>query len=101
MDFRTPSARNFSKLAELIAQQGLGQRIGEGAADTLGAPADLIGAALRYGGADRSITPAFGSVDLRRTFGLEPVDRPVNGFYGWGQQHLGWPQALVARPPSK
>jgi len=27
---------------------------------------------------------------LRRTFGLAPVDRPVNDFYGWGQRFLGW-----------
>jgi hypothetical protein len=90
MDYGTPAPRNFSRLAEVIAQTDLGRRAGQGIADTLGAPADPVAAALRYGGADPTVTPAFGSVDLRRTFGLEPVDQPVNGFYGWGQRYLGW-----------
>lgn len=90
MDFSTPAPRNFSRLAHALAGVDIGQRISEGLADTLGAPSDLVGAALRYRGADPTVTPAFGSVDLRRTFGVLPVDRPVNGFYGFGQRYLGW-----------
>jgi sarcosine oxidase subunit alpha len=36
--------------------------------------------AVNSAGADRSITLAFGSVDLRRTASVTPVDRRVNGF---------------------
>ena len=81
------SPDSISQLAQALSQKHWGKE----AADTLGAPADLIAALMRRAGIMHPLQePALGSTDLRRVFGSTPVQEPVGGLYGMGQRFLGW-----------
>jgi hypothetical protein len=93
VDLFTPSLKTLQAIQQAVTpdrQTTLQNRAD--LADTLGAPADLAAALLRYGGVMRpSDTPALGSLDLRRVLGaVPPPALNVNGLFGIGQQLLNW-----------